>query len=174
MPRRKCFISYHHADQGTVDAFVRTFDHRSDVLIARRLGEMPGDIIDSMDTDYVMRRIREDYIGDASVTIVMMGACTWARRYVDWEIQASLRYSQGTLPNGLLGIKLPAFSQFPQRFFDNLRRPTDADGFAGYIDYPQSLEALTSAIDWAFNRRDSHKQYIRNPRDRMANNRQCP
>ncbi|MDR0479523.1 MAG: TIR domain-containing protein, partial [Burkholderiaceae bacterium] len=61
--RRKCFISYHHADQIEVDKFVKEFDHKRDLFISRGLGtEMSQDIIDSTDTDYVMRRIRELYL----------------------------------------------------------------------------------------------------------------
>jgi hypothetical protein len=64
--RRKCFISYHHADQREVDQFVRGFDHEHDTFIARGLGqEMSQDIIDSNDTDYVMRRIRELFLKDS-------------------------------------------------------------------------------------------------------------
>jgi MTH538 TIR-like domain (DUF1863) len=37
---------------------------------------MPEDAIDSMDTDYVMGRIRSDYIKDSTVTIVLAGRCT--------------------------------------------------------------------------------------------------
>ncbi len=75
--RRKCFISYHHADQAYVDAFVKHFDDNHGLFIARQLGSMPEDVINSNDTDYVMRRIRQDYIADSTVTIVLMGKCTW-------------------------------------------------------------------------------------------------
>src|SRR4051794_8917026 len=92
--RRKCFISYHHADEAEVNDFIKVYDGMHDAFIARGIGEaMPGDVIDSTDTDYVMRRVRELYVGDSTVTLVMLGRCTWARRYVDWEIQASLRPS---------------------------------------------------------------------------------
>ena len=173
--RRKCFISYYHADQSEVDTFVNTFDRNHSVFIARRLGEMPEDIINSNDTDYVMRKIREDYISDSTVTIVIMGRCTWARRYIDWEIQASLRSGETVTPNGLLGIKLPSFTDFPPRFNANLRQDGQAQdtNYAGHIDYPNSLDALSNAIEWAFNRRSTHRQYINNSRDRMMNNRQC-
>ena len=99
--RRKCFISYHHVEQAYVDHFVNTFDRAHDIFIARQFGQMPDDIIDSNDTDYVMRRIRQDYIRNSTVTIVMCGKCTWARRYVDWEIQASLRAGETVTPNSL-------------------------------------------------------------------------
>src|SRR5258708_7997982 len=107
--RRKCFISYHHADQVWVDTFIRTFDARHDLFIARQLGSMPEDVIDSMDTDYVMSRIRADYIKDSTVSILIAGKCTWARRYVDWEVQASLRSGAIAVPNRLLAINLPTF-----------------------------------------------------------------
>ena len=174
MPRRKCFISYHHADGEAVRRFVDTFDHDHDVFIGRRLGEMPDDIVNSNDPDYVMSRIRQDYIRDTTVTIGLAGQCTWARRYVDWEIQASLRSGETVSPNGLLGIKLPTFTRWPDRFESNLKQLEDADSYAGFIDYPQTLESLESAIEWAFARRITHRQYIKNPRERFIYNRQCP
>ena len=174
MPRRKCFLSYHHADDVVVTNFVDTFAHLLNGFIVRRLGEMPDDIVDSNDTSYVMSRIRQDYIKDSTVTIVLMGKCTWARRYVDWEIQASLRSGESVMPNGLLGIKLPGFSDFPERFNANLKTNGAPDSYAGWIDYPSSLEMLENAIEWAFNRRNTHRHLITNPRDRMSYNRQCP
>jgi hypothetical protein len=173
--RRKCFISYHHADQAHVERFERTFDEYHNVFIARRLGQMPSDIIDSNNTDYVMSKIRSDYIQDSTVTIVLMGGCTWARRYVDWEIQSSLRSGETTNPNGLLGIKLPTFTQFPNRFDINLTHSGDTPGraYAGWIDYPTSLDMLINAIEWAYDRRTTHSAWIKNPRDRMTYNREC-
>lgn len=175
--RRKCFISYHHADQTYVDTFIRTFDHQRNLLIARGLGtEMANDVIDSTDTEYVMSRIRQQYLSDSTVTIVLMGQCTWARRYVDWEIQASLRSGETVMPNGLLGVKLPTFTQFPDRFNSNLLPAGAAadTNFAGWIDYPQTEETLVNSIEWAFQRRTTHTNRINNPRDRMTYNRQCP
>jgi hypothetical protein len=174
MPRRKCFISYHHVDNDLVKQFVDTFDHAHDCFIVRRLGEMPDDIINSADTDYVMSRIRQDYVKDSTVTIVLAGRCTWSRRYVDWELQASLRSGATVTPNGLLGIKLPTFTQFPERFVaNNGSNGGTNDHYAGWIDYPQTLERLEASIEWAFNRRTTHAKFIKNARERFNNNRQC-
>lgn len=53
--RRKCFISYHHADQEDVDKFVHTFDHARNIFISRGLGkEMSKGIVESTNTDYIM------------------------------------------------------------------------------------------------------------------------
>jgi len=173
--RRKCFISYHHEDQFAVDRFVGDFDHSHDCFIARGLGtEMPGDVINSWDTGYVMRRIRERFLSDSTVTIVLMGRCTWARRYVDWELQASLRKGDFTTPNGLIGIKLPTFGGFPNRFHLNLSDNWPAkDCYARHYEYPSSTFQLEDMIEKAYQRRTTHAHLINNPRDRMSNNRSC-
>lgn len=177
--RHKCFISYHHADQAEVDDFISTFDNDRDVFIARGLGqEMGGDIIDSDDTTYVMRRIRELYLRDSTVTIVLMGKCTWARRYVDWELQSSLRNGETVTANGLLGIKLPSYpkttGQYPNRVNLNLKQDdAQEDCYARWIEYPSRKDTLSNAIDAAFNRRSTHAKWIENPRDRFSYNRSC-
>lgn len=172
--RRKCFISYHHADEAAVRRFVDTFDYTHDVLIRRRLGESPEDLINSTNTDYVMSQIRARFLKDSTVTIVMMGRCTWARRYVDWEIQSSLRRGQAT-PNGLLGVKLPSFSRCPPRFDQNLIADgsRQADCYARWMEYPRSTAELRDAIEAAYLRRTTHAHWIVNPRDKMAYNRSC-
>jgi len=178
--RHKVFISYHHDDQDEVEQFVETFDHERKVFIARALGiGMEQDIIDSDDTDYVMRRIRELYLGDSTVTILLIGKCTWARRYVDWEIQASLRSGETVTPNGLLGIKLPSYPKrgcrFPNRLKLNLKQSNEQeDCYARWIEYPIRKDTLANAIDAAFSRRFTHTKWINNPRERFKYNRTCP
>lgn len=174
-PRRKCFISYHHADDSVVKAFVDHYDHNHDVFIRRRLGESPDDLINSTNPDYVMSQIRQRFLLDSTVTIVMMGKCTWARRYVDWEIQASLRQGETRTPNGLIGIKLPTFTSFPERFNGNLITPgsNQEDCYARHYEWGLSVIELQDAIEAAFQRRTTHTKWIRNPRDSMSYNRSC-
>lgn len=177
---RKCFISYHHADQDEVNTFIDTFDHTHNVFTARGLGEsMSQDIIDSTDTDYVMSRIRALYLKGSSVTLVMLGNQTWSRRYVDWELQSSLRRGQTITPNGVLGIKLPSYregSGFPDRLNKNLFMPGErekgkTDCYARVMSYPTTLESLAATIEEAYSRRTNNADLIVNPRDRMSNNR---
>ena len=79
--RHKCFISYHQADLDEVTQFIETFE---DAFIPQVIGlSDDDDFIDSIDTDYVMDKIREKYLTNSTVTIVLVGKCTWARRYVD-------------------------------------------------------------------------------------------
>lgn len=178
--RHRVFISYHHADQDEVEDFVQTFADERHVFIARALGvEMEQDIIDSDDTQYVMRRIRELYLKDSTVTIVLIGRCTWARRYVDWEIQASLRHGETVTPNGLLGITLPSVAnrsgkQPPDRLNLNLKGDGNADGYARWYKYPTRKDTLANCIDDAFRARTSRASLIENPREKFKNNRSCP
>ncbi len=181
--QRRCFVSYHHADQDEVDEFIRTFDHWHSLFSARGLGqEMSSDIVNSTDTDYVMRAIRERYLKGTSVTLVMLGRCTWARRYVDWEIQASLRQGPASPPNGLLGVKLPSFNdsvhQFPERLDANLLSPARqalgiTDCYARHIPYPNTVDTLAAAIEAAFWRRENQAHLVVNSRDRFAYNKAC-
>lgn len=102
--RRKCFISYYAGDSLAVEKFITDF---KDVFIAKAIGVSSGDdFIDSANSDYVMSKIREKYLGDSTVTICLIGDCTHSRRFIDWELKASLRQGSYT-PNGLLGILLP-------------------------------------------------------------------
>lgn len=175
--RRKVFISYHHDDQREVETFVNTFDTKRDIFIARALG-MEQDIIDSSDTVYVMRRIRELYLADSTVTVVLIGNCTWARRYVDWEIQASLRHGEHTVPNGLLGIVLPSAAGGPtppERLRRNLPKSDGSDGYARWYTYPRTTANLAAYIDDAFQARTNPNRValIINPRDRRLRSAPC-
>jgi hypothetical protein len=175
--RRKVFISYHHSDQREVENFISTFGYGPLGFIHRALGlGMSQDIVDSTNTEYVMRRIRELYLKDSTVTIVLVGRRTWSRRYVDWEIQASLRGVQGGLPNGLLGIVLPSVGLSPvapDRLRMNVSLPLGLTGYARWYWCPQTHADLKNMIEEAFRARTTRSHLIVNPRDRFSHNRYC-
>lgn len=162
--RRKCFISYHHDDEYEVAQFIQIFDHNQDVLIARGIGaNMSGDIINSTDPDYIMRKIREKYLRDTSVTIVMIGKKTWGRKYVDWEIAASLRNTKTVSASGLLAITLPSAAGYsgtrlPDRLDDNVN---GTKGYACWWTCPSSADELACFIEIAYSDR-TQKDYLRN------------
>jgi hypothetical protein len=131
--------------------------------------KMEDDIIDSTNTSYVMQRIRELYLKDSTVTIVLIGKCTWARRFVDWEVQASLRNPADGYPNGLVAIQLwESYKTLPNRVNLNVD-----SGYAKFYKYPSSSKALENLIDEAWNARFDKQNLIVNPRDRFKNNRSC-
>ncbi|MGX7829034.1 TIR domain-containing protein [Actinokineospora sp. 24-640] len=176
--RHRCFISYHQADEEEVQRFVDTFDHTNDVFISRGIGaSMPGDIIDSWDPDYIKSRIRQLYLNTSTVTIVMIGKCTWARRFVDWEIAASLRNTVNSSRNGLMAIRLPSVAHYnpnlPPRLHDNLTE-NQGERYARYYDVPSSAADLAGYIDDAYRARTMRAQSATNTRLLFDHNRKCP
>ncbi|WP_447950087.1 TIR domain-containing protein [Microbacterium aurum] len=170
LTRHKTFLSYHHEDSEAVGQFIAQFDDTHDSFITRGI-RAPEDLINSDDPDYVMGQIRRRFLADSTVTICLIGACTWSRRFVDWEIQASLRQPAGGLPNGLLAILLdPNASKgtLPSRVKLNWE-----SGYAAFHSYPSSASQLAGWIDSAYAARTNKANLIKNPRDRFTYNRSC-
>ncbi|MET7329466.1 TIR domain-containing protein [Nonomuraea sp. NPDC005650] len=171
--RHKCFVSYHHDDQDEVAEFINSFGH---VFIPRVLGVSDeDDIIDSDDTDYIMDQIRERYLTDSTVTIVLVGKCTWARRYVDWEVFSTLRNDKKNRRSGLMAITLRSAANYaekklPARVADNV----DNDKlYARWWKYPSSAEFLRGLIETAFQDRTNKADLIINSRPRKIYNSSC-
>lgn len=170
--RRKVFISHFKGDRLEVDAFIKQF---STVFIPKVLGANDNDdFINSTDTDYVMKRIREKYLEDSTVTIVLLGSCTHSRRYIDWEIKSSLRQGQYT-PNGLLCILLPSQGNsafLPPRMVANWTSD-EANCYARYRAYPESQSELSTWIEDAYQARTTRAHLIQNSQDMMKYNSKC-
>lgn len=171
--RRKVFISFYGVDTGEVNDFIRLWSTQEGVFTPRALGTYNNDdFINSSNPDYVMGQIREKHIGDSSVTIVLLGPCTHSRRYVDWEIKASLRQGEDELPNGLIGILLPSTGvHLPERFGENWNKENNC--YARYHFAPQSAIELGGWIEDAFSARTGRSRLISNSRDMMKNNAKC-
>lgn len=175
--RRKCFLSYHVADAIEVAAFIDTLGK---VFIPKVLGVTDSDpFVDSANTGYILDEIREKYLTDSTVTIVLVGKCTWARRYVDWEIYSSLRHDKNNRRNGLLAITLPSVAsdstrQLPPRADDNvIRKDGNEVGYARWNKYPTSESSLRAWIEDAFEARTTRSSLIKNTRTRKVNNSPC-
>lgn len=106
---RKCFISFK-----TEDAAYKTYIHDNlDVDMIDKSLHIP---INSNDEDYIMRRIREDYLSDSTVTIFLIGEKSAEntpfenQNYLKRELQASLYHGLGNTKNGILGVVLPSMT----------------------------------------------------------------
>lgn len=163
--RRKVFLSHYHAHREWTDAFLRDFD---DVFIRRSVGALGDDnLIKSGNPEYVMRRIRDEYIGDSTVTIVLVGNCTHSRRYIDWEIKGSLKRAADGMPNGLLGIQCsPNPVHLPPRLEANWHSG-NLNCYARFYRYPQSSDELRTWVEDAFAARSQRTNFIRNKHDTM-------
>ncbi|MBM3883265.1 MAG: hypothetical protein FJ387_26730 [Verrucomicrobia bacterium] len=173
--RRKVFISFHQKDRPEVDAFIEEWANRQGVFIAKALGVSDNDdFIKSTKPEYVMSQIRAKYLEDSTVTVVLIGTCTHSRRYVDWEIKASLRQGE-TEPNGLIGFLLPSAGQrahLPPRFQENWQQG-EHNCYARYRFCPQTAQELRELIEDAHDARTSRAHLIKNTQDMMKNNGIC-
>ena len=171
--RHKCFVSFHHADEDEVKKFLEDYES---VFIPRVLGVSDEDeFVDSEDTDYVMDQIRDKYLTDSTVTIVLIGKCTWARRYVDWEVYSTLRNDKKNRRSGLVAITLPSVAGYaarrlPARVDDNVDKQA---GYARWFQYPARLEGLRAIIDEAFAARTTKAPLIDNSRARKLRSSTC-
>jgi hypothetical protein len=173
--RRTVFISFSQHDRAAVDAFVHRWTVQERVFIPKALGLAFGaDLIDSNNAEYVMGRIRQGYLADSTITLVLIGTCTHSRRFVDWEIKTSLRQGQNYTPNGLLGILLPPLTtaHLPPRFAENWTAGELAC-YARYRYAPTSAEQLRGWLEDAFAARTTRANLIRNAADMMRYNATC-
>lgn len=103
---RKCFISFK-----TVD--IKYKKHIHEELNVDMIDKSLNQAIDSKDEDYIMQKIREDYLSDSTVTIHLIGAKSAEtlgyeeQKYIKREMQASLFNGKGNTRNGILGVVLP-------------------------------------------------------------------
>jgi hypothetical protein len=162
--KRRMFVSYHHdSDQVYCDYLCKTFADGYDCITDSSLERA----FDSDDCDYVMRRIREKHIVGSSFTLVLCGPETRWRKYVDWEIKATL-----DCQHALIGVQLPTAlldsygrCHKPDRLQDNID-----SGYALWTSWGQlttSAEAFKLHIEIALSRSVAH---IRNGRPMRARN----
>lgn len=169
-PKHKTFISFHNADNWYKDHLETQWGEQFDGFVSKSVGD--GDIDPNLPTDHIRQLIRDDFISDATVTIVLVGQGTWRRKHVDWEIASSIRDTKNNSRTGLLGLLLPIYSaQLPYGMMASVLKKTENGniynpftipprlndniecGFAKIYSWPNSPNDLRQWIHDAFQRR---------------------
>jgi hypothetical protein len=167
-PKRKVFISYHHRnDQAYYEMLSTTFAETYEIIYDNSIER----IIESDNVEYVMQRIRDNFISGSSCTIVLCGSETPWRKYVDWEIKATLDKE-----HGLIGVNLPTNPItsngtyiVPNRLNDNIQ-----SGYAVWTNWSHILQntaKLKDLIELAIKRPAA---LIKNNRPMMSRNETPP
>lgn len=105
----KCYISFKMEDKPFKEEIQKWCDRDRVDMIDKSL-DTP---INSENEDYIMRKIREEYLSDSTVTIFLIGEHSsedlgWdEQRFIKRELQASLYNGDGNTRNGILGVVLP-------------------------------------------------------------------
>ena len=163
--KHRVFPSYHHVkgDENYKRIFDLRFGNKCGVVMPS--GVKLGAINPGLPDETIRQKIRDEYLRNSSVTIVLVGPSTWQRRHVDWEISSSIRDTQLNPRSGLLGIVLPTYPghsnntydpwTIPPRLHDNIE--------CGYATlHPWTNDALTMQ-QWV------HDAYLRKGRIRPTN-----
>lgn len=167
MSVRNCFVSYHHEnDQKYLHRLRKT------ILNARVSDYSLKDDIGHFTKDTIYKKVREK-MRNCSVTIVLIGDTTGHRKWIDWEVWASLRsYTHPSnpllsfKPNGLLVIFLPVSSHsIPARVQDNIN-----SGYAVCMKWENLQRDFENKISFAYSRRTKKAHRIDNTRPRQERN----
>jgi hypothetical protein len=180
---RKIFVSYHQVDEIEANIWCRRFSTYFREIRTLGLDEVDDNLaerINSGDSDYVMRQIREKKIAGTSCTVVLVGKCTWSRRFVDWEIASTLRDFGESARGGLLAVQLPGAEQegwntLPPRLAMNLNTSEDGTetGYARSYGSAPSDGTIAEWVDEAVARRDDLEPMTGSTNSLMVRNRTC-
>jgi hypothetical protein len=162
--KHRIFVSHHHGgDQAYYNAFSNAFHNTYEVIYDNSLERQ----IDSENVDYVRRRIQDNYITGSSCTILLVGRETWRRKYVDWEIEATLDKQ-----HGLIGVHLPTAPRsangkitVPGRLHDNIQ-----SGFALWLNWQQITASAAQLERYIAEAKSRSPKLIVNSRERRLRN----
>ena len=157
--RHKVFVSYHHEnDQDYRNRFELLFSSYFDIMVSKSV--QIGDIESNLKTGTIRQKIRDEYLRDSTVTVVLIGAETWKRKHVDWEISSSIRKTEYNPRSGLLGIILPTHPDhvrgkcnpyiIPPRLYFNVKCE-----FAKLYDWSGDPGKVARWIHAAYTRKDT-------------------
>jgi hypothetical protein len=162
---RNCFISYHHNnDQGYITKLRKVVKSMkvSDYSLKDDIGHLTDETI--------YKKVRSK-MRTCSVTVIIIGSSTGHRKWIDWEIWASLRGYQNPFdikksfkPNGLLAIYLPGDNHsIPNRLKDNIE-----SGYAVSMKWKNLERDFESKVNYAYWKRNNANNKIRNSRERQS------
>ena len=132
--KHKVFISYHHANDQAYKIALLKLNDAHNLFIDASVDT--HDIDEDLDDQAIREIIRDEYLQDSTVTIVLVGTETKKRKHVDWEIYSSMYDGKVNKKSGVLVINLPS---------------TESDIYAAYGDdekrnFSQSSATLSQFV----------------------------
>lgn len=116
IPRHKVFISYYHEDDQYYKNQLINMKEYSDYGFLQSIFEdysvHENEIDDTgLSSERIRQIIRDNYIREATVLILLCGQNTKRRKHIDWEIHAAMFNTQLNPKMGILVINLPSITQ---------------------------------------------------------------
>lgn len=101
----RVFVSYHHANDQWYKNKLVEWGEANDIFIDWCVDT--GDISDALTDEQIRIKIRDEYLQDSTVTIVLVGTETKNRKHIDWEIYSSMYDGKVNKKSGIIVINLP-------------------------------------------------------------------
>ena len=102
----KVFISYHHDRDQYYKNYLVRMGSEYEIFLDRSVDT--GDISEDLSDESIRTKIRDEYLRDSTVTIVLVGLETKRRKHIDWEIYSSMIDGQVNKKSGILVVSLPS------------------------------------------------------------------
>ena len=102
----RVFISYHHENDQCYKNYLVNIGSQYKIFLNYSVDT--GDISDYLSDEAIREKIRDEYLRDSTVTIVLVGLETKGRKHVDWEIYSSMIDGKVNKKSGILVANLPS------------------------------------------------------------------
>lgn len=115
--RHRVFISYyHHDDQRYKDYLIKMQEFNIETMQMQSIFEdfsvHEKEIDDAgLSSEQIRCIIRDEYIKDATVLILLCGENTKKRKHIDWELHAAMYDSPANRQMGIIVVNLPTIKQ---------------------------------------------------------------
>ena len=107
------FISYYHRFDQTYKKKLIEFGKDFSVFIDKSVDT--GDIPEYWSDEAIRKKIRDEYLRNSTVTILLVGTETKKRKHIDWELYSSMFDGTVNKKSGILVINLPSLPQSSYR-----------------------------------------------------------
>lgn len=111
-PVHKVFISYHHANDQDYKVTLLDINNRLGVFIDKSVDT--GDINPNLPDESIRMKIRDDYLRDSTVTVLLVGSEMAGRKHIDWELYSSMIDGRVNKKSGIVVVQLPSTN--PEHF----------------------------------------------------------
>lgn len=164
--KHRVFISYHHYNDHMYKSELLTLNDLFDIFIDYSIDT--GDIDEDLSDEEIRIKIRDEYLRESTVTLLLVGSETRKRKHIDWEIYSSMYDGNINKKSGILVINLPYIgcnyftakhSGEKERIYPNIKDWINITERSGYeIRYPYmpdriidnliNIDARISVINW--------------------------
>jgi len=102
----KVFISYDHDNDQFYKEELKKYGSSFGIFIDNSVNT--GDIDGTLSDENIRENIRDEYLRDTTVTILLVGTKTKYRKHIDWELYSSMFDGKVNKKSGILVINLPS------------------------------------------------------------------